>query len=56
MLAAAGVDGYAGRMTTSENVVEVRDLRKTYGDVAAVDGKGKHRRADVDKYRSEDEL
>jgi ABC-2 type transport system ATP-binding protein len=25
-------------MTTHENVVEVRELRKTYGDVAAVDG------------------
>ncbi|MFN4000760.1 ABC transporter ATP-binding protein [Microcella sp.] len=25
-------------MTTSENVVEVRDLRKTYGDLTAVDG------------------
>ncbi len=38
MLAVGPEDGDAGRMTATENVVEVRELRKTYGDVAAVDG------------------
>ena len=38
MLAGGSWYGDAGPMTTPENVIEVRELRKTYGHVAAVDG------------------
>lgn len=39
--------GHSGRMTTHENVVEVRGLRKTYGDMNAVDS------VDFDIHRGE---